>query len=60
MKKSEYHNVVFFYSEVDSIGKSPDQTAPKITMNLLIEKRVPCYVISDCIEHSEEFFTEPR
>ncbi len=58
MKEPEYNNLLVFYRKIDSVWKSPEQTAPKVLINFRVKQGIPRNLICTGIEHTKEIFTE--
>lgn len=58
MKEPEYNNLLVFYHKIASVWKSPEQTTPKILINLWVKQGIPWNFIYTGIEHTKEIFTE--
>ena len=58
MKEPEYNNLLVFYRKIDSVWKSPEQTALKVLINFRVKQGIPRNLICTGIEHTKEIFTE--
>jgi len=58
MKQSEHYDLVFFYSKVHSVWKSPEQTAPESAMNQWIKQRIASDLGCVGIKHPNEFIAK--
>jgi hypothetical protein len=59
MKKPEHNNLVISYHEINSVWKSPEQTAPEFVINLWALHWIPRNLTGTGIKYPQEFLTKP-